>query len=101
MSSQNRGRPLNILLICTDQERSWVDLPSALPLPAHEKLLAEGIGFENYHINVSPCGPSRSVIYTGQHTQHTGVYVNGRVGQKGVVTKSVTNQEIERNAGVE
>ncbi len=25
----------------------------------------------------------------------------GRVGQKGVVTKSVTNQEIERNAGVE
>ncbi len=30
----------------------------------------------------------------------TGVH-NGRVGQKGVVTKSVTNQEIERNAGVE
>ncbi len=26
---------------------------------------------------------------------------SGRVGQKGVVTKSVTNQEIERNAGVE
>ncbi len=25
----------------------------------------------------------------------------GRVGQKGVVTKSVTNQEIERNSGVE
>ncbi len=25
----------------------------------------------------------------------------GHVGQKGVVTKSVTNQEIERNAGVE
>ncbi len=28
-------------------------------------------------------------------------YPPGRVGQKGVVTKSVTNQEIERNAGVE
>ncbi len=27
--------------------------------------------------------------------------LRGRVGQKGVVTKSVTNQEIERNAGVE
>ncbi len=26
---------------------------------------------------------------------------SGRVGQKGVVTKSGTNQEIERNAGVE
>ena len=63
-----RPGPLNILFICTDQERSWVDIPSALPLPAHEKLLAEGIGFENYHVNVSPCGPSRSVIYTGQHT---------------------------------
>ncbi len=76
MSSQNRSHPLNILLICTDQERNWVDIPSALPLPAHERLLTEGIGFENYHVNVSPCGPSRSVIYTGQHTQHTGLYVN-------------------------
>ncbi len=27
--------------------------------------------------------------------------LTGRVGQKGVVTKSVTNQEIERNSGVE
>ncbi len=46
------------------------------PTAPHEQLLAEGTGFEKYHVNVSPCGPSRSVIYTGQHTQHTGIYVN-------------------------
>jgi arylsulfatase A-like enzyme len=72
------GKP-NILLICVDQERSWLDLPKDLPLPAHEYLLEHGIGFENYHVNTAPCGPSRSVMYTGQHTQQTGVYANPNV----------------------
>jgi len=71
-----RDRKPNILFICTDQERCWLDLPKDLPLPAHEWLLERGTAFENYHVNTSPCGPSRSVIYTGQHTQHTGVYKN-------------------------
>lgn len=64
----------NILFICTDQERA--DIPSAVPLPAHDKLGAEGVTFRNFHVHTSPCGPSRSTIYTGQHTQHTGIYVN-------------------------
>jgi len=70
------GKRPNILFICSDQERSRFDLPAALPLPGHDRLQAAGTTFANYHVNTSPCGPSRSVIYTGQHTQHTGVYVN-------------------------
>lgn len=69
-----RQRPPNILFIISDQERE--DLPAALPLPAHEWLRKRGVSFANHHANTSPCGPSRAVIYTGQHTQRTGVYVN-------------------------
>ena len=66
----------NVLFMCMDQLSSWIHLPKALPLPAHEKLLSEGVGFKNYHVTQSPCGPSRAVIFTGQHSQRTGVYAN-------------------------
>lgn len=78
-TAKPRGRreaPYNILMIINDQERSFADLPSSMSVPAHEWLRARGVSFANHHVNTSPCGPSRSVIYTGQHTQKTGVYVN-------------------------
>lgn len=76
---RNRGpasRKPNILLIMTDQQRAYRDLPRALPLPAQEWLRERGTSFENFVVNTTPCGPSRSNLYTGQHTQHTGVYLN-------------------------
>lgn len=72
---RKRGRP-NILLIVTDQERSFRDLPAALALPAHETLLASGVSLGNYHVNTTPCSPSRSVMFTGQHTQKTQIVAN-------------------------
>ena len=69
------GKP-NILLLVNDQQRALADIPSALPLPAHEWLLQRGLSFERYHVNTTPCGPSRSNMYAGMHTQHTGVYAN-------------------------
>lgn len=69
------GRP-NILLIVNDQQRALADIPSVLPLPAHDWLRERGISFDNFHVNTTPCGPSRSNIYAGMHTQHTGVYLN-------------------------
>lgn len=68
-----RKRP-NILLIVTDQERQ--DLPAALPLPGHDWLAEHGRRFMQHHVHTTPCSPSRSTIYTGQHTQHTGVIAN-------------------------
>ena len=68
----------NILFILTDQER-YFD-PSALPpgyaLPGRERLQRRGVTFTNHHINSAVCTSSRSVIYTGQHIQHTKLFDN-------------------------
>lgn len=70
-----KKRP-NILLLMSDQERGWADLHSGLGLNAHEWLLQRGTHFSNFNVNTTPCSPSRSNIYTGQHTQLTGVTTN-------------------------
>jgi arylsulfatase A-like enzyme len=74
--AQNRDDRPNILFICMDQLRSWLDLPEKLPLPSLRRLLREGRAFRNYHVHQAPCGPSRSTLYTGQHLQKTGMYTN-------------------------
>jgi len=70
-----RKRP-NILLLVSDQERGWPDLPAGLGLSAHEWLLERGTGFSNFNVHTTPCSPSRSTIYTGLHTQLTGMTSN-------------------------
>jgi arylsulfatase len=69
-----KGRPLNILLVMSDQER--FDLPRGLPLPGHDRLRERGTEFTQWHVNTTPCSPSRSNLYFGQHTQKTGMVVN-------------------------
>jgi len=71
-----RSRRPNILLIMSDQERGWSDLPAGLGLRAHELLLETGTGFNQHHAHTTPCSPSRSTIYFGQHTQHTRMTAN-------------------------
>ncbi len=70
--------PYNILFILTDQERYFRpgELPSGYDLPAHEQLMRRGTTFLNHRINSCVCTPSRSVLYTGQHIQHTGMFDN-------------------------
>ena len=72
------GGPYNILFILTDQERYFRsgELPKDFHLPAHERLAKKGIVFENHRINSCVCTPSRSVLYTGQHIQHTRMFDN-------------------------
>ena len=74
-SAESGDRP-NILFITVDQLHSLVDLPEKLPLPTFWRLEREGRSFTNYHVHLAPCGPSRSVIYTGQYSQKTGMYTN-------------------------
>ena len=70
--------PYNIVFILTDQERHFRpgELPADYRLPAHERLAERGIVFENHRINSCVCTSSRSVIYTGQHIQHTKMFDN-------------------------
>lgn len=67
---------LNILFVIADQERARPDLPSGLELPGHERLYAKGTAFDNFHVPTVLCTPARSVIYSGLHTQATGVIGN-------------------------
>ncbi|MEG2496913.1 hypothetical protein, partial [Brevundimonas sp.] len=71
-------KPLNILFICTDQEFGLQSYPKGLleHLPGHRALLERSVELRNYHVQTTPCTPSRSVIYTGQHTQKTRVFSN-------------------------
>jgi arylsulfatase A-like enzyme len=75
--ASTRG-PYNILFILTDQERFFRpgELPEGFSLPAHDRLAREGVSFTNHTINSCVCTPSRSVLYTGQHIQHTRMFDN-------------------------
>jgi arylsulfatase len=75
---QPSGGHYNIVFILTDQERHFRpgELPSGYRLPAHERLAQRGTVFENHRINSCVCTSSRSVIYTGQHIQHTRMFDN-------------------------
>ena len=77
-SRKPAGGPYNILFILTDQERFFRpgELPSDYRLPAHERLAKRGVVFENHQINSCVCTPSRSVLYTGRHIQHTKMFDN-------------------------
>lgn len=66
----------NILMIVSDQERGRRDLPTELELTGHERLYAKGTSFDNYYVPTAPCTPARSVMYSGLHTQATGVIGN-------------------------
>jgi arylsulfatase A-like enzyme len=74
----SNGQPYNILFILTDQERYFdpKTLPSGYSLPGRERLRREGTSFVNNQITTCVCSSSRSVIYTGQHIQHTKVFDN-------------------------
>lgn len=70
--------PYNILFILTDQERYFhpMEYPSGYSLPGRERLQRRGMTFANHQISSAVCSSSRSVIYTGQHIQHTRVFDN-------------------------
>ena len=72
----SRPRRPNVLLILTDQERSWETLPRSFRLPQRDRFLDRAVNFSNHHITSLSCGPSRAVIFTGQHVQKTRVTEN-------------------------
>ncbi len=69
------SRP-NILMIVTDQEYAHQPLPAGFVLPSRDRLRARGVTFDNHHATTTVCTPSRSAIYTGQHTPLTRMFDN-------------------------
>ena len=66
----------NILLIVTDQEYAHQALPVDASMPNRERLRARGVTFNNHQVTTTVCTPSRSVMWTGQHTPFTGMFDN-------------------------
>ena len=66
----------NILLIVTDQEYAHQALPVDVSMPNRERLRARGVTFNNHQVTTTVCTPSRSVMWTGQHTPFTGMFDN-------------------------
>jgi arylsulfatase len=66
----------NILMIVTDQEYAHQPMPADFALPSRDRIRARGVTFNQHHCTTTVCTPSRSVMYTGQHTPHTRMFDN-------------------------
>jgi choline-sulfatase len=64
----------NILFILVDQEHFFPKWP--FPAPSREYIKSKGVTFTNHQAASCVCSPARSVIYTGEHIQHSGVFDN-------------------------
>lgn len=94
------GGPYNILFVLVDQESYFKRFPHDLQLPGHERLNRTGVSFENQYICSSVCTPSRSVIFTGQHIVHNGMFDNTNFAwQKSMSTDIPTLGDMMRKAG--
>ena len=72
----------NILMIVTDQEFAHQALPEGVVLPNRDRLQAAGVTFSNHQVTTTVCTPSRSVMWTGQHTPFTKMFDIGKSGDR-------------------
>jgi arylsulfatase A-like enzyme len=90
----------NILFIFTDQERYFSKLPSAHPLPAHQRLARTGVTFTQHQISATMCTSSRSIMLTGLQTADTKMFDNTDAPYiKDMSTKIPTMGHMLRKAG--
>ena len=64
----------NILFVLVDQEHFFPKWP--IPVPAREAIKKKAITFTNHQAASMQCSSARSVIYTGLHIQHSGIFDN-------------------------
>ena len=74
------GQPAhNILLIVTDQERSWDQLPADFierHCPHRAWLRSRALEVQHANTTSQLCSMARATLYTGVHAPHTGVWEN-------------------------
>ena len=64
----------NILFVLVDQEHFFPAWP--FPVPGREAIKKKAVTFLNHQAASCVCSSARSVVYTGQHIQHTGIADN-------------------------
>ena len=78
-------QPPNIILIITDQQR--FDTIGALGFeymdtPNLDRLVREGVSFDNCFIPATSCAPARASLFTGRYPHTTRIFKNGDPWQK-------------------
>jgi arylsulfatase A-like enzyme len=71
----SNNRP-NVLMIVTDQEYAHQALPPGVTLTNRDRLRDRGVTYNNHQVTTTVCTPSRSVMWTGQHTPSTHMFDN-------------------------
>jgi arylsulfatase A-like enzyme len=71
-----RNEKPNFLVIVTDQEYAHQALPEGVALPNRDRIRSRGVTFNNHQVTTTVCTPSRSVMWTGQHTPFTRMFDN-------------------------
>jgi arylsulfatase A-like enzyme len=77
--SNGSGKPLNVLLIVSDQERSWAQLPAGFiekHCPNRAWLLNHGTSITRANTTSQMCSMARGTIYTGMHSPNNGLWDN-------------------------
>jgi arylsulfatase len=73
------GKRLNVLLIVSDQERSWAQLPADFierHCPNRAWLLKNGVSITRANTTSQMCSMARGAIYTGMHSPNNGLWDN-------------------------
>lgn len=79
----------NILFVLVDQEHFFPQWP--FPVPAREAIKKKAVTFLNHQAASCVCSSARSVVYAGQHIQHTGIADNlNYIWQRDLSTKTKT-----------
>ncbi len=80
--SRAAGRKPNVVLIVAD-DLGYGDLgcygQEKFKTPNIDRLAREGMRFTQFYAGSTVCAPSRSALFTGQHTGHTTIRGNGNV----------------------
>ena len=77
IEEEKKTERLNILLITADDlnKNSVGAFGSVVPniTPNIDKLASQGVRFENGHVNVAVCQPSRGILATGKYAHNSGI----------------------------
>ena len=72
----------NIIMIITDQQRYDTIAELGFPFvetPHLDRLVREGVSFDNCFITAPSCAPARASLFTGYYPHTTGIYsVSGK-----------------------
>ncbi len=84
------GKPFNVLLIVTDQERARHLIPAGVPLPQRDRLMEGSTVFRAAHTATNLCSMSRANLYTGLHAQRNGVWENVPIPNAGQLRRDIS-----------